>query len=302
MYELALFAGAGGGILGGKLLGWKTVCAVELDLYAASVLVQRQNDGCLRPFPIWSDVSSFRIDNPDCKPVIEQLRRLAGELVISGGFPCQDISCAGKGAGLAGSRSGLWSEYARIIREIRPRYIFVDNSPMLTSRGLGTVLGDISEMGYNARWCVLGADDVGAPHKRKRIWVRADLGRRVGNSGKEIPNPKRERLEGQSRHGNRHEPGWEHPHPHRSTGACGVSWWDEDPADLPNTDASGQWRNKREKESKRNLQMQHRSTQSRVGRVADGVAHRVDRIKALGNGQVPRVFALAWHLLMESIR
>lgn len=88
MYELALFAGAGGGILGGKLLGWRTVCAVELDAYARRVLLARQRDGCLEPFPIWDDVRTF-----DGKP-------WSGKIdVISGGFPCQDISCAGGGAG-----------------------------------------------------------------------------------------------------------------------------------------------------------------------------------------------------------
>src|SRR5574340_287710 len=101
--ELALFAGAGGGILGGKLLGWRTVCAVERDAYAAQVLAQRQNDGILAPFPIWSDVCSF--DGKPWRGIVD---------VVSGGFPCQDISVAGKGAGITGERSGLWSEMVRI--------------------------------------------------------------------------------------------------------------------------------------------------------------------------------------------
>ena len=162
MNELALFAGAGGGILGGKLLGWRTVCAVERDAYAAQVLAQRQNDGSLNPFPIWSDVTSF-----DGKP-------WAGIVdVVSGGFPCQDISAAGKGAGITGERSGLWTEFARIIGEVRPRYAFVENSPMLTSRGLGVVLADFSKMGFNAEWGVLSAADIGANHERERIWILA---------------------------------------------------------------------------------------------------------------------------------
>jgi DNA (cytosine-5)-methyltransferase 1 len=162
MNELALFAGAGGGILGGYLLGWTTVCAVERDAYAAQVLAQRQNDGCLRPFPIWSDVTTF--DGNPWRGIVD---------VVSGGFPCQDISSAGKGAGLDGSRSGLWSEMARVIREVSPRFVFVENSPMLTSRGLGTVLGDLASMGFNAKWGVLGADSTGAHHERDRIWIKA---------------------------------------------------------------------------------------------------------------------------------
>lgn len=161
--ELALFAGAGGGILGGHLLGWRTVCAVEWEPYPEAVLIQRQNDGILPPFPVWDDVRTF-----DGRP-------WAGRVdVVSGGFPCQDISSAGKGAGLDGEQSGLWSEMVRIIREVRPRYAFVENSPMLTSRGLGRVLGDLAEMGFDAKWGVLGADEVGAPHQRKRIWIVAN--------------------------------------------------------------------------------------------------------------------------------
>ena len=108
MRELALFAGAGGGILGGHLLGWRTVCAVEYNTYAASVLLARQNDGMLPPFPIWDDVRT--LDGRPWRGIVD---------VVSGGFPCQDISCAGKGAGIDGERSGLWAEMARIIGEVR---------------------------------------------------------------------------------------------------------------------------------------------------------------------------------------
>lgn len=160
--ELALFAGAGGGILGGKLLGWRTVCAVEWEPYPASVLVARQNDGILEPFPVWNDVQTF-----NGKP-------WAGRVdVVSGGFPCQDISSAGKGTGIEGERSGMWRQMARIISEVRPRFAFVENSPMLTSRGLGTVLGDLAAMGFDARWGVLGANSIGGPHGRARIWIVA---------------------------------------------------------------------------------------------------------------------------------
>ena len=162
MNELALSAGAGGGILGGKLLGWRTVCAVEREPYAASVLVARQNEGILSPFPIWDDVRTF-----DGKP----WRGIAD--VVSGGFPCQDISASGAGAGLDGNKSGLWVEMARIVGEVRPEFVFVENSAMLTARGLGRVLGDLAAMGFDARWGVVAAAHVGAPHKRERIWIVA---------------------------------------------------------------------------------------------------------------------------------
>jgi len=160
--ELHLFAGAGGGILGGMLLGHTTVCAVEIEPYCRRVLLQRQRDGILPRFPIWDDVRTF-----DGKPWRGRVD------VVCGGFPCQDISCAGKGAGIDGARSGMWVEMARIIREVGPRFVFVENSPMLTSRGLGRVLGDLAEMGYDARWGVLGAKCVGGFHGRERVWILA---------------------------------------------------------------------------------------------------------------------------------
>ena len=247
MNELALFAGAGGGILGGKLLGWRTVCAVEWEPYPASVLCARQNDGLLPPFPIWDDIQTF--DGKPWRGIVD---------VVSGGFPCQDISAAGKGAGIDGERSGMWRQMARIIHEIRPRYALVENSPMLTSRGLGTVLGDLAAMGFDARWGVLGAADVGAVHQRDRIWIVAtntrhgeqrqqeslvqqkcskSIGEEFGNLCKNISQPSFGRNK---------------------------NWWKSEPY---------------------------------VGRVADGVAARVDRLKAIGNGQVPLCAATAWRVL-----
>lgn len=169
--ELALFAGAGGGILAGHLLGWRTVCAVERDAHAAQVLAQRQNDGALRPFPIWSDVCSF--DGRQWRGIVD---------VISGGFPCQDISVAGPGTGLAGARSGLWSEFRRIVGEVRPRFVFIENSPALITRGLAVVLADLASIGFDARWTVLSAGQLGACHVRDRAWIVAHSPEVVGQA------------------------------------------------------------------------------------------------------------------------
>lgn len=144
------------------MLGWRTVCAVEFEPYAASVLVARQNDKILAPFPVWDDVRSF--DGFAWRGLVD---------VVSGGFPCQDISAAGKGAGIDGKRSGLWGEMHRIIGEVRPKFAFMENSPLLVGRGLARVIGDLAQIGYDAEWLVMGADDVGAPHVRKRIWILA---------------------------------------------------------------------------------------------------------------------------------
>jgi DNA (cytosine-5)-methyltransferase 1 len=191
MNELHLFAGAGGGILGGILLGHTTVCAVEIEPYPRKVLLQRQRDGILPKFPIWDDVCTF-----DGKPWRGKVD------VICGGFPCQDISVGGKGHGIKGKRSGLWAEMARIISEVRPGYVFVENSPMLIKRGLALVIGDLTEMGYNARWCVLGSGHTGATHLRERTWVLAsntNLFNRKYDEQKEIQGIKT--LQGESHSG-----------------------------------------------------------------------------------------------------
>lgn len=158
-----LFAGAGGGILGGMLLGHTTVCAVEIEPYCRKVLLQRQRDGILPKFPIWDDIKTF-----DGKP----WRGLVD--VVCGGFPCQDIAVgSATKTGLDGERSGLWSEMARVVCEVRPRYVFVENSAVLTVWGIDRVLGGLAAMGYDARWGVFSAGDVGARHERKRLWMLA---------------------------------------------------------------------------------------------------------------------------------
>ena len=162
---MELFAGAGGGIYGGLLLGHTPVCAVEIVAKNREILLQRQRDGIMPRFPIWDEVRTF--DGKPWRGIVD---------VVSGGFPCTDISAAGKGAGIDGEQSGLWREMARIVREVRPRYVFVENSPMLLTRGLGRVLGDLASLGYDCRWICLSAADCGAPHKRDRIWILADAG------------------------------------------------------------------------------------------------------------------------------
>lgn len=163
MRELHLFAGGGGGILGGMLLGHSCVCAVEVDEKRRKALLQRQRDGILSRFPIWDDVCTF--DGTPWRGNAD---------VIAGGFPCQDISASGPGTGIQnGDRSGLWFEMARIISEVRPAFVFVENSPMLVSRGLDIILSDLAARGYDAEWDCFGADSVGLNHHRSRLWLVA---------------------------------------------------------------------------------------------------------------------------------
>lgn len=301
MNELALFAGAGGGILGGHLMGWNTVCAVERDAYAAQVLSQRQNDGALEAFPIWSDVCSF--DGRPWRGIVD---------VVSGGFPCQDISAAGNGSGIAGARSGLWGEMARIVGEVRPRIVFVENSPLLVGRGLAVVLGDLAEMGYDAQWCIVSASDTGAPHQRDRCWIVANdnrmresqHARQQQECGMGIEQ-RGEALADADSIGRKRRPGkpWE------------IRGIESENCGGENLAHALRQRQRQQRiississkeDREESCERQDRScsdgfrrwpAEPSMGRVVNGLANRVDRIKALGNGQVPRVAAAAFNIL-----
>ncbi len=278
--ELALFAGAGGGLLASELIGIDTRCAVEIDPYARSVLLARQRDGMLGRFPIWDDVKTF--DGRPWRGSIE---------LVSGGFPCQDISAAGKGGGITAERSGLFFEMLRIIKEVRPKFVFAENSPNLRTRGLVTVVKEFNRLGYDVRWCVLGAWQVGGPHKRNRMWIFAYL---PDTDGKKL---------------------WdEHGRGERPKGKTSPEFVDNGSAwNVADADGKGELR-----ESGTNSKGRRRTSDGRkktdaakrcswwaiepnVGRVAHGVAARMDRLKTLGNGQVPAVACLAWEILTRGI-
>lgn len=270
MRELALFAGAGGGILASHLLGWRTVCAVEIDDYARSVLLARQNDGILRPFPVWDDITTF--DGKPWRGVVD---------VVSGGFPCVDISIAramwGRD-GIAGSKSGLWFEYLRIIDEVQPRFVWGENSPELKAQGLAVIVRSLAERGYVCRWATFGASDFGLPHARKRLWFLAS-------------NADQQRLERYSGHG----PGAQGRKGQDRQVAdaavflcpfCGYRMETDDAYGCPNCLGEGL-----------DGDDNGEGILPGITGMADGVANRVDRLRAIGNGQVPRVAAGAWRIL-----
>ena len=315
-----LFAGAGGGILADILLGHAPVGACEIEPFPRSVLLKRQDEGLLPEFPIWDDVQTM--DGRPWRGTVD---------VLCGGFPCQDISAANpRGKGIEGSRSGLWKEYARLVEEMQPRFVFAENSPLLRSKGLGTVLQDLASMGYNARWGVIGARHVpNGPHRRDRMWVLAyrnnghfptqeeiQSGRDATVSGSATQsladsnllrwNQGNQTVEGglsewSSSSGLQSQP-LAYPSEQRSQGGQCPSgndsqgrqvkngqppqrsslWWAIDPANEP---------------AQPELQQEDHPTEPLLGRVADGLAHRVDRLKAIGNGQVPQCAALAWKTL-----
>jgi len=260
----SLFAGIGGLELGLELAGLgPTLWQVESNAYARAVLAKH-----------WPNASREARD----------VRRagahnLAPVDIICGGFPCQDISTAGKGAGLDGKRSGLWSEFARIIRELRPSVVIVENVAALLRRGLDRVLGTLAELGYDAEWSVLSAADVGAPHLRRRLFVIAYLPDTVGfelrnqpithTRGTSAPKSADDgtscAVAGQGAHGDRRgQQEQRAPHHHRGDARR------YDTGGLRADDLGAWW-----------------AAEPDVGRVANGVSRHVDRLRCLGNAVVP---------------
>ena len=163
MRELSLFTGAGGGLLGTKLLGWTTIGYVEWDGYCQRVLEQRIKDGILDDAPIFGDIREFNQT---------YAREYQGMVdVITAGFPCQPFSVAGKRQGEMDERN-MWPDTVATIRTVRPRFVYLENVPgLLNSRYFPRILADLHEGGYGVRWKVVSAGEVGAAHRRERLWI-----------------------------------------------------------------------------------------------------------------------------------
>lgn len=170
MTFLSLFAGIGGFDLGLERAGMRCIGQVEIEPFCQQVLAKHWPH-----VRRWDDIKTF---NPS-----EFFSDGKTPDLICGGFPCQDISNAGRRVGIGGQRSGLWTEFLRCIRELRPRYVLVENVAALLSRGLDRVLGDLASVGYDAEWHCIPAAAVGAPHLRDRVWIVAypePVGRQAG--------------------------------------------------------------------------------------------------------------------------
>jgi len=316
MKELSLFSGAGGGVLGTKLLGWEAIGYVEYNEYCQQVIAQRIEDGCLDNAPIFSDVNAFISEG-----YADAYKGMVG--VISAGFPCQPFSVAGKKAAQDDPRN-CWPQTLDIIRRVRPRYCLLENVGGLLSRKHGyfeTILKDLAESGYDAWWKVISAAEVGAPHKRDRLWIVAypdstwelqsegceqDEWRRAGYGSQALAdsNSGRSRQEEEVR-SRRYtsEPSSEdmahttsiglEEHGHSQPGHAVQSG--EDATDTDATRLEG-WEPPIGESTTHTITGSTCwwDTEPRVGRVAHGMAHRVDRLKALGNGQVPAVVAAAF--------
>jgi DNA (cytosine-5)-methyltransferase 1 len=258
---LALCAGVGGLELGLKLaLGetYRTVGYVERDAYAAAVLVARMDDAALDRAPVWDDVTTFR--GAPWRGVVD---------LISAGFPCEPWSDAGRRLGVRDHR-WLWPFIARVVHEVGPRLVFLENVPAIALSGLQHVLGDLASLGFDAEWTVLGAAHVGASHRRDRLFLLADADR---DRREGLPDAERGARATDVRRRPGPARGAFPPGPHDDA-------WTEILAVRPDLAPA----------------------EPRVPRMADGLAPWVDRVRAVGHGVVPRQAAEAFRILAGRFR
>jgi DNA (cytosine-5)-methyltransferase 1 len=311
---LDLFSGIGGFSLGlERSGGFETVAFCEIEPYCRAVLKKHWPD-----VPCYEDVRTLTADT---------LRQHGIAVdVICGGFPCQDLSAAGNQAGMDGTRSGLWSEIARLMGELRPRFAIVENVTALLSgpsqrpgQWFGRVLGDLAAFGYDAEWHCIPASAIGAHHRRDRVWLVAYSGQvrcDAGWSGKSLP---RSRLEGEAF---AFQPMADTESVERGTGLCEAEaqrdgHFTTDGSDaVPDARAFGRERTAAHPKLARHIrsavcdldvgiwrrepEQTPRVVESRMGGMANGVPNRMDRIAALGNAVVPQIPELIGKAIMQA--
>ena len=310
--HLDLFSGIGGFALAARRVGWRTVGFCEIEPFACKVLAKHWPG-----VPIHDDIRTLDTNG------------IAAD-IITGGFPCQDISIAGSGAGIEGSRSGLWSELCRVIGEIRPSIAVMENVAALLGRGLERVLRDLAEIGFNAEWHCVPASAIGAPHRRDRIWIVAYPSRerrqqgaiwfpdQGGSPGTAVEFPHRADRAAQVSDTNgdcyRGDPGtMAAPQgslfPRREQIQPGIEAGDGG-ADMADTvrerslhggnGVCDRWQYITRENLRRCGAWRDWAVEPDVGRVAHGVPDRVDRLKGLGNAIVPGVAEMLFRAIAES--
>lgn len=284
---LEMFAGIAGFSVGlERTGGFETVGFIEKDDYCQRVLAKN-----FPGIPCHDDVTTYQFQEGEAD-------------VITAGFPCQDVSFAGAGAGLSGARSGLYREVIRAIRVVRPQHAVLENVAALLGRGLDTVLGDLAEIGNDAEWHCIPASAVGAPHRRDRIWIIANPGGEQHEGGRAplsgplaeelsrtYPDAARERCReaGQLRHDEPEE---------RLASIC------EDVADSGSPRPQIAWPIEDGEDGQQSWGMPSTGSwwavEPDVGRVAHGVPDRAHRLRALGNAIVPQVATLIGQAILQS--
>lgn len=315
---LDLFSGIGGFSLGLERAGMETVAFCEIDKKARLVLNKHWPD-----VPVFEDVSTLTKDALDARGISVD--------VICGGFPCQDISLAGKGAGLEGERSGLWFQFHRLIKEIQPQYAIIENVSALRSRGLDQVLRSLAEIGYDAEWHCIPASAVGAPHRRDRIWIVAHpssgereartkeprilrslpqdgaindyLGGRGATHSTNVAHPDEQGLQRGKWSGETTEKG--EPGGYLAKCSKDVAYptgqrpprpWESEQPKHPTPLVT--WETA---QSQYGCFTDFWTVEPNVGRVANGVPNRVDRLKQLGNAVVPQIPELIGRAIINNM-
>jgi len=297
MNVLSLFSGGGLGDYGLTLAGMEIVGQVEWDKYCQKILKLRWPE-----VPKWGDVRNVRGE--------EVVSRCGTIDLISGGFPCQPFSCAGKQKGKDDERN-MWPEMHRIISEVKPAWVLAENVRGIVKPYLDTVLSDLEGLGYACLPLLIPACALGAPHKRERLWILGNAKLHGSSSSgiegamhepqkpsESIPCGESSRtscLSGDVAHAkcNGLQRIWENWEVKRPSGLCGGTRRDEK-ENLCNSTSEGlQNRPAETLGESRSIQELERpnwwTTEPDVGRVAHGVANRVDRLKLLGNGQVVQI-------------
>ena len=303
MRMLDLFSGIGGFALAAETV-WRDeldlVAFCEIDPYCHKVLNKN-----FPQVPIHEDIKI--LDGTAFKDIV----------LLTGGFPCQDISVAGRGEGLSGDRSYLWFEMLRIIRDVRPRYALVENVPMLTSRGGTRVLADLAEIGYNAEWTIISARDVGARHLRKRIWIVAypesERGKRRKTGKQRLNSQRKQRISGRNGTGevpnsDSHGEEWDKSKDRKRRGSVQVHTKvsNTDSQRLQGSEKTGDSQEEGQESQDQFLTRLSRGetyweTEPNIRRVANGVPSRVDRLKGLGNAIVPQVATVIMQKIKNSM-
>ena len=294
MRELSLFTGAGGGVYASLLLGHQLVGYVEHNEYCQKVIRQRITDGIFHDAPIFGDIREF--DGSSYRGSVD---------IISGGFPCQPFSIAGRKKGVDDSRN-MWPETIRVIKQIQPKEAFLENVPGLLHSGyFGTILNDLSEAGYDAKWITLSAGQCGAPHKRERLWILANARceQRQERTRESLQCQEQEAIGSNAEYICEDVP---HSNSEKSQRlSCGTSQKYSEPRefcqDATNSSREGL---ERQQQPIRSTETHAPFSDSRwwevepdVGRVVDGLADRKHRLTALGNGQVSIVARNAYLIL-----
>ncbi len=272
----SLFSGIGGIEIGFEKQGFETEWFIESELYPQEIIKKR--------FPkakIYGDIKKVDFTTV---PRID---------ILTGGFPCQDISNAGKRAGIKGSRSSLWKYYFKSIRILQPRVALIENVSAIAGRGLNVVLADLASIGYDAEWYCVPASSVGAWHKRRRIFIIAyphvHGQYTLRKDGRRVQSNKEQDIQAVSSEGIQS--------PSESIQDGSLEY-------VSNTNEEGlqggqETRDSKESRQNREQQLTRQgwwSAEPKLGRVANGIPNRVDRIKCLGNAVVPQlaeVFAKA---------